>query len=127
MNSFKIKETKDFNDAIIISNHLADIWKDNIDNSYYNKMYNYISKFNDGYLIGFLSNNPIASSVAFPVDGIPSFTEINNGNIFDFLNRKGKYYYIHIIQVIKNFRNKGFGIKLLKYQINTAKKINIRK
>ena len=126
MKNFIIKTASTFKDAIIISQHISDIWKDEINNDYYTKMYNHITKFKQGYIIGYLAHKPVSSSLAFPIGRIPSFNEINQGNIFDFFDKNSKYYYIHIIQVIETVRNKGFGIKLLRHQINTARKHKYR-
>jgi GNAT superfamily N-acetyltransferase len=120
MSKFIIKIAKDYDDSIIISNHISDIWNDNIDKNYYDNMFKYLSIYNEGYLIGFLNRIPIASSIAFPINKIPSVDEINAINIFDFTTINGKFYYIHVIQVIEEYRNKGFGVKLLRKQINNA-------
>lgn len=122
MENFQINISKEYHDAIIISEHIAEIWNDKVDKNNYDKMYSYIKKYREGFLIAYLFNEAIGSSIAFPINRIPSFDEINNKNIYDLLSIKGKYFYIHIIQIIERFRNKGYGIKLLKYQINTAKR-----
>jgi GNAT superfamily N-acetyltransferase len=121
MKNFTIKTATDYKDAVIISRHIADIWKDRIDQAYYDKMAQHIAQFNDGYIIGYFADKPIASSIAFPIDRIPSFEEINAGNIYDFFKIDSKYYYIHILQVIEEYRNRGFGITLLRHQIETAR------
>jgi len=126
MSNLVIKEATCYADAIIISDQIAAIWGDNIDNFYYDKMFKYMSSFNDGYIIGLLNGKPVASSIAFPIETIPGFDEINAGNIFDLIAENANYYYIHIVQVIEEYRNKGFGIKLLRYQINTAIKHRYR-
>ena len=118
---YQIKKARSYGDAKIIASHIRDIWGDRVDEAYYQKMYTYCRGSRYGFIIGFLRDEPVASSIAFPVAAIPTFRQINEGNIFDLINHQGNYYYIHIVQVIAKYRNRGFGIKLLDDQINTAK------
>ena len=126
MNPFAIHTAVSRRDAVIISRHIAEIWHDAVGDAYCEKMHDHISRFRDGYLIGYLSGKPVASSIAFPLGRIPDFEEINTGNIFDFFQAGSEYYYIHIIQVLEKYRNRGYGIRLLRHQIDTARKYRCR-
>lgn len=121
MKNLQIKISYDYNDAITITRHISEIWNNKANKSEYDKMFSYINKFNEGFLIAYLFNEAIGSSIAFPLNKTPTFKEINDKNIYDMISIKGKYFYIHVIQIISGFRNKGYGIKLLKHQLHTAK------
>jgi GNAT superfamily N-acetyltransferase len=120
MSKLVIKEAVDYDDAVIISKQTAQIWNSETGEETYKKMNKYINKFKKGFIIAKLSNEIIGSSIAFPMDHIPDFDEVNNRNIYDLINLSGKYFYIHIIQLLPGFRNRGFGIRLLKHQLKTA-------
>ncbi|MBN2613670.1 MAG: GNAT family N-acetyltransferase [Bacteroidales bacterium] len=68
-----------------------------------------------------LDNISVGSSIAFPIDIKPSRTEFSSKHPYDFISLKGKFYYIHVIQVLPEFRDKGIGSKILERQINVAK------
>ncbi len=126
MKNLQIKISKNYNDAVIITKHIAEIWNNKADKNEYDKMYSNIKKYGEGFLIAYLFNEAIGSSIAFPLGKIPTFDEINDFDIYDMMSLNGKYFYVHVIQIISGYRNKGYGIKLLKHQINTAKKGNYK-
>ncbi|MBN2013147.1 GNAT family N-acetyltransferase [candidate division KSB1 bacterium] len=121
MKNLFIKTASDYSDAIVIARHTAEIWNETTDHEYFDKMNQYIQRFPAGYIIGLIGEQAVASSVAFPIRTIPEFAEINSGNIFDSCEVTGLYYYIHVIQVLEKFQNRGFGIKLLRHQQQMAR------
>ena len=124
VSTLKIREADSYDDVVIISDQIRAIWNDETDKDIYKKMNNYMNRFNKGYLIASLSETEVGSSIAFPINHIPDFDEVNNTNIYDLFNPEGMYFYIHIIQLLPEYRNSGFGIRLLKYQLDTAVKNN---
>ncbi|MBN2522981.1 MAG: hypothetical protein JXB24_06880 [Bacteroidales bacterium] len=100
MDNFLIKIAEEYHDAVIISGHIAEIWNDKADKNKYNKMYRYFNKHKEGFLIVYLFNEAIGSSIAFPLERIPGFYEINNKNISDLLSTKGDYFYLLNIRLL---------------------------
>jgi GNAT superfamily N-acetyltransferase len=124
MSRLEIREADSYEDAVIISDHITEIWNNDPDKNIYSHMKTYIDRYGKGFLIASLSGKNIGSSVAFPMDHITDFDEVNNNNIYDLINPGGGFYYIHIIQILPEFRDRGFGIKVLKYQLETARTEN---
>jgi GNAT superfamily N-acetyltransferase len=85
------------------------------------KQFDYGLWFIEGYFLAEINNNIIGSSEGYPIKSIEpiSFLNTNRGPI-DLFNLDGKYYYIHIIQVLPEFQNQGIGNLLLKVQLNVA-------
>ena len=124
MCNLQITTATEYKDAVIISEQIEEIWLGKKDQNEYDKMFTYMNRFNRGFLIAYLAGKPIGSSIGFPLDHTPTFDEVNTKNIYDMVAISGKFYYIHIIQILSEYRNKGFGIKLLKHQLKTARQNN---
>lgn len=85
-----------------------------------------ISLFRDGYSLVESRGAFIGSSEGFPIQGkmpISVLAEIEDP--IDLFEPEGRYYYIHIIQVYPEFRNRGIGDMLLRTQISVARSLHI--
>lgn len=122
MEGIQINTCDTYEDAIIISDMLSKIWNDNVKSSDYDLIFKYLKIFPEGHIIAKQDNNSVGSSIAFPIDTKPSIAVFSSKHPYDFISLKGKLYYIHVIQVLPEFRNKGIGSKILERQINVARK-----
>ncbi len=85
-----------------------------------------ISRFRNGYYLAESEGVCAGSSEGFPIEEklpISTFGEIDDP--IDLFEPEGKYYYVHVIHVYPEFRNRGIGNMLLKTQINVAKSLHI--
>jgi GNAT superfamily N-acetyltransferase len=121
MTDIIIKAADTYQDSIIIGDMLAKVWKDNVKESDYEIIFKYIKLFPMGHIIAEYNNKPIATSIAFPIEKNPSIEEFSKKHPYDFFSKNGKLYYIHVIQVLPEFRNKGIGTKIMNRQIASAK------
>jgi len=121
MNEIVINIAKTYQDAVIIGNMLAKLWNDKIEKSDYDLIFRYINLFPKGHLIALRNSEPIASSIAFTISIKPSINEFSSKHPYDFFSDNGKFYYIHVIQVLPEFRNIGIGTKILNRQIIAAR------
>ncbi|MFO7659270.1 MAG: GNAT family N-acetyltransferase [Bacteroidales bacterium] len=116
-----IKTADTYQDSIIIGDMLANIWNEKVKESDYELIFKYIKLFSEGHIIAEYDYKPIATSIAFPIEKKPSIEEFNQKHPYDFFSKNGKLYYIHVIQVLPEFRNKGIGTKIMIRQIAIAK------
>jgi len=100
---------------------LSRIWNDKIKESDYDLIFQHIKKFPKGHMIAEHHNKPVATSVAFPIERKPVIDEFSSKHPYDFFSINGRYYYIHVIQVLPEYRNQGIGTALLNRQITVAK------
>jgi GNAT superfamily N-acetyltransferase len=121
LKGIQINTGETYEDAIIIGDMLSKVWNDNVKSSDYDLIFKYLKMFPEGHIIARKDNNSIGSSIAFPIDTKPSIEVFSLKHPYDFFSIKGKLYYIHVIQVLPEFRNKGIGSKILERQITVAK------
>ena len=121
MNEIRINTALTYDDDVIIGDMLAKVWNDKMKESDYDFIFQYIKLFPAGHIIARQNNKPVASSIAFPMDRKPSMDEFSATHPYDFFSIHGRLYYIHVIQVLPEFRNKGTGTRLLDRQITVAR------
>ncbi len=99
--------------------------------SFWNTSYNDCEKFYqntmrlflNGYFLAELNSKIVGSSEGFPIESMKPISSLNtNRGAHDLFNLNGKYYYIHLIQVLSEFQNRGIGDLLFKAQLNTGLK-----
>jgi hypothetical protein len=97
-------------------------WEASCDNC--EKFYQKTMKlFLEGYFLAELNSNIVGSSEGFPIESIKPISSLNtNRGAHDLFNLKGKYYYIHLIQVSLEFQNRGIGDLLFKAQLSAGLK-----
>jgi GNAT superfamily N-acetyltransferase len=85
------------------------------------------SIFNPGYSIAFIDKEIIGTGEGLPLKEKLSITEMNRvEEAIDLYDSKGKYFYIHGIEVLPKYRNLGIGRALLEYNLNLAKRLNCK-
>jgi GNAT superfamily N-acetyltransferase len=85
-----------------------------------------ISCFRDGYYLAESEGVFVGSSEGFPIkEKLPISMLAEIEDPVDLFCPEGRYYYVHIIQVYPEFRNRGVGDMLLKTQINVARGLYI--
>ena len=121
MEDIELNICKTYKDAVIIGDMLSSIWDDNINSSDLDIIFKHINLFPNGHIIAKIGEINVGSSIAFPINKKPSIEVFNTKHPYDFISNKGEMYYIHVIQVIPEYRNKGIGSKILDRQIRVAK------
>lgn len=126
MDNIELNICDTYNDAIIIGNMLTYIWDDNINSSDLDIIFRHIKIFSKGHIIAKIRDINVGSSIAFPINEKPSIEIFNKKHPYDFISLAGKLYYIHVIQVLPEYRNKGIGRRIMERQIRIAKEINCK-
>lgn len=126
MDNIELKKCQTYKDAIIIGDMLSYIWDDNIKTSDLDTIFKHIKLFPKGHIIVKIGDINVGSSIAFPISKKPSFEVFNTNHPYDFISIKGEIYYIHVIQVLPEYRNKGLGSKILEQQIRVAQEIKCK-
>ncbi len=97
------------------------IWNEQIDEEDYARFFENISLFPEGHLLVTCGQKVVATSQGFPMARVPTFHELNQG-IYTLFCYRGEYYYLHLIQVLPEYRRQGIGDMLLKAQIDAARR-----
>jgi GNAT superfamily N-acetyltransferase len=126
LNNLILSNCTSQNDSIIIGDMLSSIWNDNLKSSDLEIIFKHIKLFPRGHIIARIGDINVGSSIAFPINEKPSIEIFNKKHPYDFISLKGKLYYIHVIQVLPEFRNEGIGTKVLEKQIEVAKDIKCK-
>jgi GNAT superfamily N-acetyltransferase len=83
--------------------------------------------FIEGYFLAELNLNIIGSSEGYPIKSIKPISYLNtHRGPIELFDLKGKYYYIHIIQVLPKFQNMGIGGLLFRAQLELAIRSNAK-
>jgi hypothetical protein len=126
LKNIELSICKAYKDAIIIGDMLSSIWDDSINTSDLDMIFKHIKLFPKGHIIARIGDTNVGSSIAFPINKKPSIEVFNTKNPYDFISIDGKLYYIHVIQVLPEYRNKGIGSKILERQLRVAKEIKCK-
>lgn len=85
-----------------------------------------ISRFQDGYYLALVEDQVVATSEAFPIaEKLPVFQLDQIEDQVDLHHPDGRFYYIHIIQVLPDFRKRGIGSLLLEKQVEVARNMKL--
>jgi GNAT superfamily N-acetyltransferase len=99
--------------------------------SFWNASYNDCWKFYretmklflSGYFLAEVNSDIVGSSEGFPIEAIKPIALLSaERGVHDLFDLSGKYYYVHLILVLPEFRNRGIGDLLFKAQLNVALK-----
>lgn len=118
---FFIKKA-DPSDAPIFARLTHYFWNSPLTEDLIHRYREHIQSFQAGFVLALIGDRVVGSAEGFPIRGIQPISQLDQHRgpiaLFDL---DGKYYYIHIIQVLPEYQKQGIGDTLFKDQLKVAR------